>query len=153
MKGMAFALLLAAALVASGCGSVAPSAPGAASTPSPRTGGAASPGSNPQASPAAALTEADTGRAVQVKRGEVVSVTLHEVPNFVEWSRPASSDGAVLAPVVDTRAASVRGVTLASFQAAAPGTAQLSSSAGPVCPPNAPCPAVSMAWAVAVTVT
>ena len=153
MKRMAFALLLAATLVASGCGSVASSSPGAGSTPSPGSRGAASPGSNPQASPASALTEADTGRTVQVKRGDVVSVTLHEVPNFVEWSKPASSDGAVLAPVVDTRAASVRGVTLASFQAAAPGTAQLSSNAGPVCPPNAPCPAVAMTWTVAVQVT
>jgi hypothetical protein len=154
MKRMAcLVLLVAPVLAVAGCGSVARSTPGASSTAAPSPSEAPPPSSNPLTSPAASLTEADSGRSLQVARGGIVSVVLHEPQNFSAWSVVASSDASVLAPVVDTRAAAARGVTLASFQAAGPGTAQLTSSAAPACPKNVPCPAVQMAWTVTVKVT
>lgn len=151
MKRMAWVLLVVSAALAGACGSISRLAPGTGATPTPSSGVAA-PSGNPLTGPALAVSEADAGHTVQVHRGDLVSVTLHEAPNFAPWSVPASSDGAVLVPVVDTRAAAVRGVTLASFKASAAGSAQLTSNAGPVCPPNAPCPAVSMNWTMTVQV-
>jgi hypothetical protein len=60
----------------------------------------------------------------------------------------------VLLPVVDTRAAAVRGVTLGSFQAVAAGSAQVTSTTAQDCPQQgAACPAIARAWTVTVQVS
>lgn len=143
------ALLLALSILA-GCGSTG--RPAASASPSPSPGGATTVG-NPAVSPAAALTDADSGRTVQLHQGEQISVTLHEAPGYTPWSRPATSDGGVLLPVADTRAAAVRGVTLGSFRAMAPGSARLTSSATQDCPQGSTCSGPAQAWAVTVQVT
>jgi hypothetical protein len=145
-------LLLALSSLVTGCGSVGRPGGGSAASPSP----SAPSGTNqtgPAGNPAAALTDTDLGRTVLVHKGDRLSVALHQVTGFSPWSRPASSDGTVLQPVVDTRAAAVRGVTLGSFQAMAPGTAQLTSISAPNCPQGAACPAVARAWTVTVQVS
>jgi hypothetical protein len=101
----------------------------------------------------AALSDADLGRTLQLHRGEVVSVALHESSGFTPWSRPASTDGSVLAPVPDARAAAARGVTLASFQAVGAGSAQIISSASQACAPGSVCPALARGWSVNVVVS
>jgi hypothetical protein len=150
-------LLLAIPGLVTGCGSVGRPGGGSAASPTPSAPpGAPSPGTNqtgPGGNPAAALTDTDSGRTVLVHKGDRLSVALHEAAGFSPWSRLASSDGTVLLPVVDTRAAAVRGVTLGSFQAMAPGTAQLTSSAAADCSQGAGCPAVARAWRVTVQVT
>jgi hypothetical protein len=127
------------------CGSVA--RPSAAS-PSPSPGAASSPGGQT----VTALTDADLGRTLQLRRGEVVSVSLHESSGFTPWSRPVSTDGSVLAPVPDARAAAVRGATLASFRGVGAGTAQITSSASQACTPGSVCPALARGWSVTVVV-
>lgn len=151
MKRMACSVTLLALLVLAGCGSISRPAPAGATavSASPQ----APPRSSPIASQAPALTEADAGRVIQVGQGTVVSVALHEASGFSPWSPPATSDRTVLVPVVNTRAASARGVTLASFQATGAGVAQLTSSAGPDCPQNAACPALAMSWTLTVEVS
>jgi predicted secreted protein len=144
-------LLLALSALA-GCGSVA--RPAASTPPSPSVSpGAVSPTGNPAATPAAALTDADSGRAIQVQKGERISVTLHEAPGYTPWSRLTTSDGGVLVPVPDTRMAAIRGVTLGSFRAMAPGSARLTSSATQDCPQGSTCSGPAMAWTVTVQVT
>jgi hypothetical protein len=149
-------LLLALPALVAGCGSVGRPGGGSAASPSPSApSGATSPGPNqsgPAGNPAASLTDADVGRTLQVHKGDRLSVALHEPAGFSPWSRLASSDGTVLLPVVDTRAAAVRGVTLGSFQAVAPGTAQLTSTTAQDCP-QGPCPAIARAWTVTVQVS
>ena len=97
------------------------------------------------------LADWDTGRAVQVFRGQGVAVRLHPLVGYAAWTTPESSDPAVLAPRVGSRGAAPAGVTLGSFQAARPGTARLQATAQPVCPPEQPCPPARR-WAIAVTV-
>jgi predicted secreted protein len=145
---MTMALLLALPVLA-GCGSVG--RPAAPTSPS-ASPGAAIPGGNPAATPAAALSDADSGRTVQLQKGDRISVTLHQAPGYTPWSRLATSDGGVLLPVVDTRMAAVRGVTLGSFRAMAPGSARVTSTAAQDCPQGSACPAPARAWAVTVQV-
>jgi hypothetical protein len=136
-----FALLLFTLAVTLACGSVARHPTG---TPSASTGAAGN--------TVAELGDADAGRTVQLQRDEVVSVALHEASGFTPWSHPASSDSSVLTPIADPRAASVRGVTLASFRGAGAGTAQITSSASPACTPGSVCPALARGWFVTVVV-
>jgi hypothetical protein len=150
-------LLLALPGLVTGCGSVGRPGSGSAASPSPSAPSGTPPAgpnqTGPGGNPAAALTDTDLGRTVLVHKGDRLSVALHQVTGFSPWSHPASSDGTVLQPVVDTRAAAVRGVTLGSFQAMAPGTVQVTSSAAANCPQGAACPAVARAWTVTVQVS
>lgn len=150
-------LLLALPALVAGCGSVGRLGGSSAASPSPSAlSGATSPGPNqtgPAGNPADSLTEADSGRTLQVHKGDRLSIALREPAGFSPWSRMASSDGTVLLPVVDTRAAAVRGVTIGSFQAVAPGTAQLTSSATQDCPQGAACTALARGWTVTVQVS
>jgi hypothetical protein len=130
------------------CGSTGPrAAPAGSPTP------ASLPGSIPGGQAAAALGDADSGRTLQLHRGQVVSVALHETSGFAQWSRLATTDGSVLMPIVDARAAAVRGVTLGSFEAVGPGTAQITSSASAECTPGAQCSSLARSWVVTVTVS
>jgi hypothetical protein len=136
------------------CGAAGrPSGGPVASSPSGATPAASAPAANPGRQTVAALGDADSGRTFRLNKGEVLSVTLHEANGFTQWSRPATSDGGVLTPIPDTRAAAVRGVTLGSFKGVAPGTAQLTSSASQDCAAGAQCPALARGWTVTVIVS
>jgi predicted secreted protein len=145
------ALLLLAIYTLAGCGSVA--RPAAPTSPSVSPAATTTTTRNPAGTPAAALTEADSGRTVQLQKGQRISVTLHEAPGYTPWSRLATSDGGVLLPVVDTRAAAARGITLGSFLAMAPGSARVTSSATQDCPQGSTCSGPAQAWTVTVQVT
>jgi hypothetical protein len=156
MKRMARSLTLAVAVLAvlalllgQACGSTGRQAapagsPTPASIPGSIAGGQAA---------AAALGDADSGRTLQLHRGQVLSVALHETSGFAQWSRLATTDGSVLMPIVDTRAAAVRGVTLGSFEAVGPGTAQITSSASAECTPGTQCSSLARSWVVTVAVS
>lgn len=135
-------ITLAACLLAvAACGAV-PAGPGSPSTP---------PSAGPT-SGAGRLTNADSGRTVHLRVGESIELVLRQEPGFSEWQGVHSSDPAVLAPVVDTHATAVRGVTLAGFRAAAPGRSTVSATAGAECSPGTACPALARAYTVTVVV-
>ncbi len=69
------------------------------------------------------------------------------------WAQPHSSDETILAPIVDPAATAVRGVTLAAFQARAPGQVDITAYASPICPSGQACPMYVMVVSVRVTVT
>jgi hypothetical protein len=150
----ALVLSLLSLVLVEACGSIGRPSAGTSSTPPSASAPAASaPAGNPGRQTAAALSDADSGRTVRMQKGQVISVALHEANGFTSWSRPATSDGGVLTPIVDTRAAAVRGVTLGSFEGVAPGTAQLTSSASQDCAPGTQCPALARGWTVTVIVS
>ena len=134
-------LLVAAVLVVAGCGSVAHVAPGG---PLP---------SAPPAAGAAQVGDADANRVLQYHVGDTFEVALHQQSGWSQWSNLAAADRNVLQPVVDTRAAAARGVTLAKFRAATPGTTDITASAGAMCSPGMACPAIARLWKVTVEVS
>ena len=97
-----------------------------------------------------AVSEKDTAAKLHV--GQKLEVVLHAYSGLGNWSQPASDDPAILAPIVDTEATAVRGVTLAAFQAMAPGVVTVRASAAPICPPGLACPAYALAYSLKVTV-
>jgi hypothetical protein len=103
-----------------------------------------------------ALADADSGRSVRLAVGTRLEVSQHAAPGSPDWSHPASSNPGVLMPTVDPRAAAVRGATLASFLALAPGHAELLSYSGFDCSPPRMCPVrqpeTPPAWRVSVDV-
>jgi hypothetical protein len=141
-------LILSQACNSLGRPSSGPGSP-AASKPPPA---ASTPALNP-AGQIVALSDADSARTLFVHKGQVVSVALHEADGFTPWSRLTTSDSGVLIPIVDTRATAVRGMTLGSFEGAAPGTAELASSATHDCVSVTPCRAVARRWVVTVVVS
>lgn len=134
-------LLVAAVLVLAGCGSVAQVAPGGPPPPAPPSAGAAQVG------------DADANRVLRFRVGDTFEVALHQQSGWSEWSSLAAADRQVLQPVVDTHAAAARGVTLAKFRAAAPGTTDITASAGAMCSPGMACPAIARLWRVTVEVS
>jgi phage tail protein X len=97
------------------------------------------------------VTEKDHTAAVRV--GQKLEVVLHANSGMTSWQQPKSTDESILAPIVDPAATAVRGVTLAAFQAKAPGVVQVNSYAGPVCPSGTACPMYVVVYSVRVTVT
>jgi hypothetical protein len=97
------------------------------------------------------LTDWDTGRTVQLLRGQGISGRLHQPVGYTAWSSPQNTNAAVLAPRADTPAPAPAGVTLGSFRAAGLGTAQLRATAQPVCVPGQDCPA-ARSWGVTIKV-
>jgi len=59
----------------------------------------------------------------------------------------------VLAPTVDPAATAAIGVTLAMFVGMKPGTAEVTATSSPKCPPNAACPMYLAVYSLKVTVT
>ena len=137
-------LAVLAALVLTACGSV-----GAGSLPSP------SPSPTPPSGPGlgfdALVTERD--QAISIHVGQKLEVALHARSGMSNWSNVTSSNTQLLAPIVNPAATAVRGVTLAAFEARAPGEAVLTASAGAVCSPGQACPMYAMLWSVTVTIT
>lgn len=133
-------LVIAAALMIAGCGSIAT---GSAPSPSPSTGT----GLNFDA------TVTETTRAASIRVGQKLEVVLHAGNGMTSWTQPKSSDESILAPTVNPAATAARGVTLAAFEAKAPGQVDITAFASPVCPTGQACPMYVMVYSVRVTVT
>ena len=133
-------LTAAAVLVLAACGSTS-----------------AGPGSNPSPSPSSGMgfdvtaTEKDHTAAMRV--GQRLEVVLHAAAGMNNWNQPRSGNEAILVPIVDPAATAVRGLTLAAFEAEAPGQVEITSFAGPVCPSGQPCPMYVVAYSLQVTVS
>ena len=130
-----------AALALSACGAV-----GTAAAPSP---------GNPSIGTGRgfdfSVTEKD--HAVLLRVGQRLEAVLHANPGMTVWSGVKSSDSSLLMPVVDTGATAVRGVTLAGFQAIAPGHARITAYAGMDCSPGQACALYLLVLSIDVTVT
>jgi hypothetical protein len=132
-----------AALVLVACGSA-----GAGGLPV--TSPSPSPSSAPGLGFDARVTESDT--AITIHIGQKLEVVLRARSGMSNWSSVRSSDTSVLTPIVNPAAAAVRGVTLAAFQAVAPGQAVITATAGALCSPGQACPMFAMLYSVTVTV-
>jgi len=93
----------------------------------------------------------DTDRAVTVKSGQRIELVLHAKPGMSDWSGVNVDDYTVLR-AVPTGIMAARGVTIAGYEAARPGTATIRATATPNCSPGAACPAFAMIFEVQVTV-
>jgi len=133
-------IVLASALVLTACGSY-----------NIGTGSGPSPSTNPGLDFAAAVSEKDHAATLHV--GQKLEVVLHASNGMNNWTQPKSSASSILAPVVNPAATAVRGVTLAAFQAMAPGQAEITSNASPACPSGQPCPMYLQVYSVKVTIT
>jgi uncharacterized protein YceK len=131
---------IGAAMVISGCGSVATS-----SSPSPI------PSTSPNLNFDVAVSEKD--RKATMRVGQKLEVVLHANTGMTNWAQPKSSDESILVPIVDPAATAARGVTLAAFQAKSTGQADITAYAGPVCSPGLACPMYVVVFSVRVTVT
>lgn len=98
----------------------------------------------------AVVTEKDT--AITIHTGQKLEVVLHARAGMTDWSNVRSSDTSVLSAIVNPAATAVRGVTLAAFQALAPGQAEITATAGALCSPGQACPMYAMLYSVTVTV-
>lgn len=96
-------------------------------------------------------TESD--RAITIHAGQKLELVLRAKPGMTNWSNVRSSDSSVLVPTVNPAATAVRGVTLAAFQAVAPGQAMITASAGAACSPGQACPMFVVLYSLTVTVT
>jgi len=99
------------------------------------------------------VTDADANKTLQYHVGESFEVVLHEQSGWTPWQNLQPMNRSVLQPVVDTRAAAVRGVTLARFKAVAPGTTDITAVASPACSPGTACPALARIWKVTIAVS
>jgi hypothetical protein len=135
--------VIAAAVLVSGCGS-AGTGPGLTPTPSP------SATSNPMSFD---VTVTDTTRAASMRVDQKLEVVLHAGTGENNWTQPKSSDESILTPIVNPAATAARGVTLAAFQAKAPGQANITAYGSPICPSGQACPMYVMLFSVQVTVT
>ncbi len=127
-----------AGLILTGCGSAGA---GSGSTPGVTPSG-------PQFN--VSVTEKDS--AVQMHAGQKLEVVLHANPNMNNWSPPRSSDEAILAPIVNPAGTAVVGVTLAAFQALAPGVAEVTAVGSPRCPSGQACPMYAILYSLKVTI-
>jgi hypothetical protein len=136
---------VAAAVVLSGCGAAGPvTRPivGAVPlSPGPGTGRAFN----------FSVTEKD--HAISLRVYQTLEVVLHANPGMTAWSAAKSSDPSVLVSRVDTGMTAVRGVTVAAFQALAPGHAQITAYSGMDCSPGQACAMLLQVLSIDVTVT
>ena len=140
-NGLRSALVMAfAALVLTGCGSVAT---GAAPSPTPSV----SPGFGFDV----VVTEKDRTATLHV--GQKLELVLHSGNGMSNWNSVRSSDASVLAPIPNPAATAIRGVTLAAFKAVAPGQATITAVGGPICSPGQMCPMYAVLYSTEVTVT
>jgi hypothetical protein len=135
----ALLVAMSAALAITACGSAA----GAGPDPTPSTG--------PGLGFDVVVSEQDHVASLHV--GQKLEVVLHANSGMAGWTAPRSSNESILVPVVNPAATAVRGVTLAAFQALAPGEAEISSYASPSCSPGQACPMYVAVYSVRVTVT
>lgn len=134
-------LVVAAAVVLiSGCGRV-----GTGSSPSPTPTEGSNLGFD--------VTATETTKAVSMHVGQKLEVALHAATAMSNWAQPHSSDESILAPIVNPAATAARGVTLAAFQARAPGQVDVTAYSSPLCPSGQACPMYVMVVSIRVTVT
>jgi len=95
------------------------------------------------------ITEGD--RAVTVKEGQRIELVLHEKPGMSEWNGINVDDPSVLR-AIPTGITAARGVTIAGYEAAGPGTATIMATTTPLCSPGQACPAFAMLFEVRVSV-
>ena len=134
-------LVVAAAVLISGCGSV-----GTGSSPSPSP----SASSNPMSFD---VTVTETTKAASIRVGQKLEVVLHAGSGMNNWTQPRSSNESILSPLVDPAATAVRGVTLAAFQARSQGQVDVTAFGSPSCPSGLACPMYVIVYSVMVTVT
>jgi hypothetical protein len=100
------------------------------------------------------LTQADNGRAICLRRGQRLYVTLSvdpvRNPDPANWWSRITATGTALTPL-PLPAQPPPGTTAAAFRAVRPGQGGLSSFLN-VCPPGIPCGAPLLPWRVAVEV-
>jgi hypothetical protein len=117
-------------------------------------GGATPPAPTPITTPPAGfdvlVTEHD--RAIGVHVGQKILVYLTQHTGMTQWEGVRADDPTVLGPSPINFMAP-RGVTVGGFVALAPGTTQVTSTAGPLCSPGQACPMYAMLFSVTVTVT
>jgi hypothetical protein len=118
------------------------------------SGGAPPPSASPSTGPGPGFDVAvsEKTQSATVRVGQKLEAVLHANPGMTTWSGVRSSDPSVLAPIVDPAAAAARGVTLAGFQALAPGTAEITATAGAACSPGQACPMFAMLLTIDITV-
>lgn len=133
-------LVAAAVLLISGCGRAG-------------TGSTASPTPTEGSNLGFDVMATETTKAVSLHVGQKLEVVLHAATAMSNWAQPHSSDESILAPIVDPAATAVRGVTLAAFQARAPGQVEVTAYASPLCPSGQACPMYVMVYSLKVTVT
>ncbi len=117
-------------------------------------GGVTPPAPTPITTPPAGydvlVTEHD--RAIGVHVGQKILIYLTQHSGMTQWEGVRVDDPTILEPLpIDFLAP--RGVTAAAFMARAPGTANVTSTAGPLCSPGQPCPMYAVLFSVAVTVS
>ena len=134
-----------AALALSACGSV-----GIGSAPSPSP---SPPARSVVPGPGFDAVVTENDRAVTIQFGQKLEVVLRAKAGMSDWSNVRSSDTSVLTPIPNPAATAVRGVTLAAFQAMAPGRASITASAGAACSPGQACPMFAVLYSIEVTVT
>jgi hypothetical protein len=98
------------------------------------------------------LAVSETTRIATMRVSQKLEAVLHARPGMTTWSGVRSSDPSVLAPIVNPAATAARGVTLAAFQAIAPGTAQITATAGAACSPGQACPQYAVLLTIDITV-
>jgi hypothetical protein len=144
MKVKAALVVASAALLLSACGAVDGCACGAYGpvifTPSV----APAPGFD--------LAVTEKSRAATMRVGQKVEVVLHANPGMTNWSGVSSSNPSVLTSIVNPAATAARGVTMAAFQAMAPGTARITATAGATCSPGQACPQYLVLLTIDITV-
>jgi hypothetical protein len=97
------------------------------------------------------VTEKDHTATLRV--GQKLELVLHAYGAMTNWSQVTSRDPSILKPIVNPAATAVRGVTLAAFQALAPGETDVAALATPDCSPGQACPVLAALYTLKVTVT
>jgi hypothetical protein len=98
------------------------------------------------------VTATEKDHSVSMQVGQKLDVVLHG-SGQITYQQVRSSDPTILEPTVNPAATAVRGVTLAAFNAKAPGQAEVTAVGAPVCPSGAPCPMFAILYTLAVSVT
>lgn len=126
-RKMLTVVLLAVVAAGSACRAAPPSPAG---SPAP-----AGPSGSPSVAPTVVVTEADSGKTVDLPVGARLEVFLHSSRSNM-WSA-ITVDGAALRPVADGKLALAVGVTGAAYVAEVPGKAHLASNRR-LCPSPSP---------------
>jgi len=117
--------------------------PGPPPAPGPVGGGGqGGPGGTGGVGSGPGLTDADNGRTLTRRVGDVIDGELRPTVGWV-WSAVTVSDPTVLVGLPDPAEAAVRGARLFRLRAARPGTATVTAFQTPDCPPGAACPALA----------
>ena len=117
-------------------------------------GGATPPPPSPITTPPAGydvlVTEHDRATAAHVGQKILIYLTQHS--GMTQWEGLRVDDPTILQPLpIDFMAP--RGVTAGAFVARTPGTANVTSTAGPLCSPGQACPMYAVLFSVTVTVS